>query len=132
MGAVHADGIVSSDIVGYNTKSITANQFYLLGAQFEGIGEDGVAGLNTSIQTTGISPVLYDNTDDAARIDVLTADASGYISYYYISDADDGTERYNLTGWADGDGFIVDDAVINAGAAFWVRSPTGGSLTFSL
>lgn len=61
-------------------------------------------------------------------IQVLNADGASYTFYYYISDADDGTMRYDLTGWTDSLGNLVTGAQVGVGAAFWSKSVTVGTL----
>ena len=117
------DGIESANSVGYTTKAVAADTFYLIGVQFEKVGQDGVAGLNDVLIMDGIAPVAFDNMlTDAARIDVLVG--NGYQQYFYINDADDGTEVYNLTGWADGAGNLISTADLALGDGFWFHAPT--------
>ena len=129
--AAFGEGIESANSVGYTTKTVAADTFYLIGVQFEKIGQDGVAGLNDVLIMKGIEPVAYDNMfTDAARIDVLVGNA--YQQYFYINDADDGTESYNLTGWADGAGNLISTADLAIGDGFWFHAPTvsaGATLT---
>ena len=83
--------------------------------------------------TTGVEPVSYDDAAKGLGAELQIRDAlGGYTSYFYISDADDGTERYDLVGWADGDGYIVDEGVVPMASAFWLKSDKAGKLTFSL
>ncbi len=126
-----AFGIESANSVGYTTKTVAADTFYLIGVQFEKVGQDGVAGLNDVLIMNGIEPVAFDNMlTDAARIDVLVG--NGYQQYFYINDADDGTEVFNLTGWADGAGNLISTADLALGDGFWFHAPTvsaGATLT---
>ena len=126
-----AFGIESANSVGYTTKTVAADTFYLIGVQFEKIGQDGVAGLNDVLIMNGIEPVAFDNMlTDAARIDVLVGNV--YQQYFYINDADDGTEVFNLTGWADGAGNLISTADLALGDGFWFHAPTvsaGATLT---
>ena len=125
-----AFGIESANSVGYTTKTVAADTFYLIGVQFEKIGQDGVAGLNDVLIMNGIEPVAFDNMlTDAARIDVLVGNV--YQQYFYISDADDGSETFDKLGWADGAGNLIDSNVIDVGASFWINSPAAGTLTFT-
>jgi hypothetical protein len=57
--------------------------------------------------------------------------AGGYEYYYYISDAFDADEN-EVTAWADPYGNAVTGEIAEAGEAFWARSATAGTLTFSL
>lgn len=86
-----------------------------------------------NVVTTGVEAVGYYDALDGQGAELQIRDALGhYTSYYYINDADDGTERYDMTGWADGDGYIVDEGVVPMASAFWLRSDKAGKLTFSL
>lgn len=86
-----------------------------------------------NVVTTGVEAVLYDDALSGLGAEIQIRDALGhYTSYYYISDGDDGTERYDLVGWSDGDGFIVNEGVVPMASAFWLRSNAAGTLTFSL
>lgn len=128
--AAFGDGIESANSVGYTTKTVAADTFYLIGVQFEKIGQDSVAGLNDVLIMKGIEPVAFDNMlTDAARIDVLVGNV--YQNYYYINDADDGSETFDKLGWADGAGNLIDSNVIDVGASFWINSPAAGTLTFT-
>ncbi len=85
-----------------------------------------------SLATTA-TPGLYD--DDfatAPKISILNA-AGGYTPYYYISDGtDDNDDELGYNAWCDVDGYELSGTQIEAGAAFWMYSPTAGSVTFSL
>ena len=108
---------MSCDVPGGNTFAIRANPY-------------PIAVNLANVKTSGLVPVLFDEIESAARIDVLVG--GGYQSYYYISDADDGSETYDITGWANGGGDFMNEVVIEAGASFWINSKDAGSLTFSL
>ena len=94
------------------------------------------ADFNSLISTTCTPGEFGDGTDgtmgNAPMIQVLNAAGTGYSYYYYISDADDGTFVYNLTGWVDGTGNLVSGTQVGVGAAFWIKSATAGKFTFSL
>ena len=129
MGAVHADGIVSSDIVGYSTQNIAGGKLNCAALQFTGIGSDNATLANLS--SSGLTPGVYESMETEAPCIMIYDGAGGYNLYYYISDGDDGTERFDLTGWTDANGNLA-DAVAPAGTGFWLRSTSAGSLTFSL
>ena len=84
--------------------------------------------------TTSATPGLYD--DDfatAPQIQVLNAAAIGYNMYFYISDGtDEDDNELGHNAWCDKDGYELDGTQIDAGAAFWIKSPVAGSVTFSL
>ena len=133
-GAVRADGITSANTVGYSGTTINAGQWYLVGVQFADVASKAeTADFNSLVNTTCTPGVFGDGTDvtmgNAPMIQVLDAAGTGYAYYYYISDADDGTEVYNLTGWVDGTGNLVgDDALMALSKGFWFKSATVGNL----
>ena len=136
-GAVQADGITSANTVGYSGTAINAGQWYLVGVQFADVASKAeTADFNSLVSTTCTPGVFGDGTDvtmgNAPMIQVLDAAGTGYAYYYYIGDADDGTEVYNLTGWVDGTGNLVTGTQVGVGAAFWIKSGTVGKFTFSL
>ncbi len=85
--------------------------------------------------TTSATPGLYD--DDfatAPQIQVLNA-AGGYNMFFYISDGtyDDGDDTpLGFNAWCDENGYELEGTQIDAGAAFWIKAPVAGSVTFSL
>ena len=98
------------------------NKFYIGNAPFEGVGADGTIAISKLV-TTDATPGVYDTmTDEAPMIEVLKSNGVNYDYYYFISDADDGTFRYDLTGWADLDGNLADANEIACGTAFWYKS----------
>ena len=123
------DGISSANTVGYTSKSISADTYYLIGVQFQKVGENGVAGLNDILKMSGVTAVPYDEQEDnGARIDVLVG--SAYISYYYISDAYD-ADGNEVTGWAK-DGDLITTADLALGNGFWFvtkNASAGATLT---
>lgn len=136
-GAVQADGITSANTVGYSGMSVAADQFYMIGIQFADVGNaEEKADFNSFLSTTCTPGQIGDGSDptwgNAPMIQVLNADGASYTFYYYISDADDGTMRYDLTGWTDSLGNLVTGAQVGVGAAFWIKSATAGTFTFSL
>ena len=100
---------------------------------FVGIGDSDAVALDKILAMNGVEAVEYNDALDGLGAEFQVRDElGGYTSYYYISDADDGTERYDLVGWADGDGYIVDEGVVPIASAFWLKSDKAGKLTFSL
>ena len=134
-GAVQADGITSANTVGYSGATINADQWYLVGVQFADVQSAlETADFNSLLSTTCTPGEFGDGTDftmgNAPMIQVLNAAGTGYSYYYLISDADDGTEVYNLTGWVDGTGNLVgNDALMTLSKGFWFKSSTAGTLT---
>ena len=131
LGAVHADGIVSSDIVGYSTQNIAGGKLNCAALQFTGIGSENATLANLS--STGLTPGEYNSMETAAPC-IMIYNGVGYDYYYYISDGDDGTERFDLTGWTDADGNLAGEVGIPS-TGFWLRIPAAtcdtGSLTES-
>ncbi len=114
--------VTSANTVGYTTKAVSADTFYLCGIQFEEVGGDGAINLNDLITMSGIEAGEFDTMESAApQIQVLNASGSGYNMFYYISDALDGNDE--VEGWADGNGDLADGA-INIGKGFWFKAPT--------
>ena len=128
LGAVHADGIVSSDIVGYSTQNIAGGKLNCAALQFTGIGSENATLANLS--TTGLTPGVYDSMETEAPC-IMIYNGIGYDFYYYISDGDDGTERFDLTGWTDGGGNIAGEVGVPS-TGFWLRIPEATCSTGSL
>ena len=135
-GAVQADGITSANTVGYTSQEVKAGQFYMVGVQFADVKATDTVDLNTLLSTTCAPGEIGDGEDDtwgnAPMIQVLNANGKSYSYYYYISDADDGSEAWDKTGWADYQGLLVTGSQVDVGAAFWIKSTTAGKFTFSL
>ena len=135
-GAVQADGITSANTVGYTSQEVKAGQFYMVGVQFADVKATDTVDLNTLLSTTCAPGEIGDNEDEtwgnAPMIQVLDADGTGYAFYYYISDADDGSDTWDKTGWADDQGLLVTGTQVGVGQAFWVKSATAGAFIFGL
>jgi hypothetical protein len=118
-GAVHADGIVSSDIVGYATDNLTKGKFNMNAVVFNNIDGSDV-NLNEDVTFVGATGG-YDETD-ADSIQIWDAATSGYTVFYY--DIED-------LCWYDA--FGNEEPVIPSGCAFWYRSrgTTAPSITQS-
>ena len=107
-------------------------------AQFEIVANPYPVDLNLNAPTTaGFTPGTYGDGGDptyanAPMIQVLQANGLNYDYYWYINDGDDGTMRYDLTGWCDGLGNIVNGTQVPVGQAFWIKSSTAGTFTFGL
>ena len=131
----------SSNIVGYNTKDVTAAKFYILGPQFE--ATDGTADINKIISgVTGVS--VEDNfTATAPHIQVPNAKGA-YDLYYYLTDGYYATGEVDgagdpvyaqKAGWCDDGGVIAGDeacscdGVVPVGQGFWTK---GVNSTFSI
>ncbi len=114
-------------IVGYQTKTVEANKFYMIAVQFQksGTTTKGKVKLNDLISMKGIEAVCYDEMfANGAQIQVPLPDG-GYKFFYYINDAlnKDGSE-YVGDVWADGVGEVAPEEEIQAlGAGFWFKAP---------
>ena len=124
--------MISRNAVGYSaTPQVAENKFYIGNAPFGGVGADGTIKISQLV-TTDAQPGGYDTMESQApMIEVLKANGVGYDLYYYIEDADDGTERFDITGWADDGGNIADANEIVCGTAFWYKS-VGGPSTLTM
>ena len=80
--------------------------------------------------TSGLVAGVYDSMTTEAPC-IMVYNGVGYDFYYYISDAYD-SEGNEVTAWADLGGDAVTGNIANPGEAFWARSTTAGTLTFSL
>ena len=134
-GAVQADGITSANMVGYNTTTVVADQFYMIGVQLADVAGDGTsAEFNSFLSTTCVPGTYGDGNDvtmgNAPMIQVLTSDGKGYSYYYYINDADDGSGNYVATEWVDAQGYnLTAEAAQELSKGFWFKSATAGTLT---
>lgn len=124
-GTITAAGQVSE--VASTTLNFEANKYAILCNPYP------VAVALQSL-TTSATPGLYD--DDfatAPQIQVLNA-AGGYTKYFYISDGtyDDGEDTpLGFNAWCDVDGYELEGTQIEAGAAFWIKAPAAGTVTFA-
>ena len=112
--------ITSANTVGYISRDIEAETFYMVAAQFENVGEDAVADFNKVISLKNIKAVSIDDAvKSGAEIQVRVG--SKYNHYYYINDAwDEHDEEVAGDVWADGEGYIITEADLLAlGDGFW-------------
>ena len=118
--------IESSNIVGYDTKSLEKAKFYIFAPQFE--ATDGTSDINQIV--SGLVGASYAEFGDdfvsvAPQIQIPNAQG-GYDIYYYITDGyyEGGKEK---PGWCDMSGTIAGDeeALIDgqllSGIAMWVK-----------
>ena len=121
---------VPTDVVGYSTQEIAGGKLTCAALQFTTVAGEGAS--LADISTTGLNPGIYDTMDEEAPSLMIYDGNGGYDYYFYISDGDDGTERFDLTGWVDAGGNIVDE-VGTVGTGFWLRIPestcTTGAMT---
>ena len=106
--------------VGYVSRDIAPNTFYMIAVQFEDVGGDATADLNKVLGMNNIAACGFDDCGkDGAEIQVLEGDA--YKHYFFINDAWDADDN-PVTGdvWADSDGYVVTEAdLLELGDGFW-------------
>jgi hypothetical protein len=129
--------LASANIVGYNTTTVVADQFYMIGVQLADVAGNGIsADFNTFLSTTCAPGTYGDGSGDwrssSPMIQVLQANGQNYSYYYLINDADDGNGNYTATGWVDSDGFNVTGTQVPVGQSFWINSSSAGTFTFGL
>ena len=132
--AASAFAVESANTVGFTTKSISADTFYLCGIQFEDVGNGtGAISLNDLVTMSGIEACGFLDMDtSAAQIQVRNAANTGYDTFYFINDALDGEdEPVEYDCWADSNGYEATGGSLPVGAGFWLKSPSAGSVTFS-
>ena len=115
MGAVHADGIVSSDIVGYSTDNLTSGKFNMSGIVFNSVG-GGDVDLN-DMTFPGVTGA--DNVDDSDTILVWDPATSGYTTYWYYYE--DGADEEDIAWY----GYLDEPTTLAAGTAFWYKAKAG-------
>ena len=80
--------------------------------------------------TTTVVTAYDDGDSNCAQI--LVSTDSGYDFYYYITDAWDADDKpLNKDAWGF-DGYECVGVNVPAGASFWIKSGTAGSITFTL
>ena len=86
-----------------------------------------------SLVTSATAGLYEDDFATAPTISILNA-AGGYTPFYFISDGtDDNDDELGYDAWCDVDGYELNGTQIDAGAAFWIYSPTTtGTITFTL
>ena len=113
-GAVHADGIVSSDIVGYQQTNITDGNLNMTGVAFENVnGTD----LNLN-DLTGEGLKIGDSDEDADVVMVWRPEDSGYDIFAYCDNYDGTASWYDMYGSA--------EPIIPAGKGFWFSAYNTG------
>ena len=113
-GAVHADGIVSSDIVGYATDNLTGGKFNMAGMVFNAVG-GGAIDLN-EMTFPGVTGSDFQETSD--QIQVWNPATSKYTIYYYYYESPTSTDN----GWY---GTLDEETTLPAGTAFWYKAKAG-------
>lgn len=126
-GLMACADIESANTVGFTTKELSANSWFLANTQFQDVGKDGFANLNSLVQTS-VAPGIFETMEaDAPQLQVLSP-KGGYNLYFLISDAYD-AEGNEVTGWADLGGDLVTDDV-QLGFGFWYKAISAATLTF--
>ena len=123
LGAVHADGIVSSDIVGYNTDSLTSGNFNMGGIMFSKVTGDAID-LNSDVTVANVTGGLDETESDT--ILVWNPSTSAYTTFYYNDDP----EAPEDTGWWDVN-FVVDPE-LGIGTAFWLRAKNAANKSITV
>ena len=83
----------------------------------------------SKVITEGLEPGIYDTMNkEAPSIQIYNGRA--YDFYFYISDAYD-ADGNEVTAWADTNGDAITGVIAQTGEAFWVKSTTEGTLTFT-
>lgn len=116
--------IESANTVGFTTKSITPDQYYLIGTQFQGVGADAQIEMSKLLVLSNIQSVGFDDMIEQGA-EILVFDGVGYNHYYYINDAYDSSDN-PVEGeyWADIDGYMVTASdVFTLGQGFWLKVP---------
>ncbi len=105
------------------TVSFPANEYAIIANPFP------VDTCFADVTTTGVT-AYEDGDDDCAEI--LVSEGAGYLHYYYITDAWDADDKpLNKDAWGF-DGYECVGVNVPAGASFWIKSGTAGSITFAL
>ena len=103
--------VVSSNIVGYEKLSLTANSFIMSAVQFVSVG--GNAGTMSDLFTATDIPY-----GSEAR---FVGDDGNYEFLEYVDEAYDEPNDDFVPGWADRDGYLITD-VKTPGTGFWVKA----------
>lgn len=118
--------IESSNIVGYTTKAVKGDMYYLVSAPFLSVGSTSQeVSIEKVFNVEGIPAVAYDDKDDSgAELMFRDPDTGVYTSYFYISDALDEDDN-EVTAWADADEGIAlsGNALLKLGRGFWLHTP---------
>ena len=109
-----------TNTVGYTTKTLEANSWYLIGSGFE--GTDGNA---FSIQEFITGLTAGSSAADAPTIQYW--DGTKLATLYYINGALDSVTYDVVTAWADAD-TMSSTLSLDPCTGFWVKSGTGGTI----
>ena len=139
-GLALADGVESANTVGFTTRTAGADEFIIIGSQFEDVSSTASNAVDASINdlvSGTYTPVAYDRKGNfrstAPIIKAWVYDTANsawkYTAYYYLSDAYVAADRISTLGWADGAGTYVTDTLDN-GSAVWFKSSSACSVSF--
>ena len=122
--AAFADGVSSSNIVGYNTVELP-NQYTVLGVNFNGIGGGELSLQDAVPYVAGMTK--GNNIASADQIQIQNVSSGGYDTYYM-------SNGKNLEGkWAKGGTTTPTEVTITSGQAFWyIRKSTDTTLSLTL
>ena len=126
--------VESANTVGYTTQAITADQWYMVGIQFQEVGSATAAiNINDLIQLSGVTACGWSNKDtDAPQIQYF--DGEGYVLYYYINNgrnADRTPVGHDC--WVSGGYIVTDEKPLGEG--FWLKFPAasvGANASFTV
>ena len=111
--------VVSSNIVGYDKVSLTANAYDILGLQFTGVNG----------ATIDIQSLFGAGVEDGDN--VLFFDGTGYKSYTYADVTFDEDWNELAAGWQDDDTGFRAERTVTAGEAFWILPVGTKDVTFA-
>ena len=125
--------VTSQNVVGYNTKNLQAETWYIVSFQFAGVGDNATVDLNKVFKSSGIKATSWNDGDcdngRSAEIQVRQKNGT-YKHYYYISDGTDlDDEDLGYDCWCDADGYPLDtDDIIALGNGAWMYIPNYSTL----
>ena len=126
--------VTSANTVGFQTKTVAADTWYMLAPQFNGVAanSDEEIDLLKVLSVSGITPQAY-AVATAASIctQIQVYENGGYTPYYYINNGrQTGVEGTgSLVGWGKNRTLFLNDFV-QPGQSFWIKAYSSGSLTF--
>ena len=121
--------IDSANTVGYSTKSLSANSWFIANAQFEATtSTDATTTLNDLLATSATAGEYDTMEANAPQLQVLNS-VGGYDFYYYITDAYDAGGN-SVEGWSDSNGDLA-TLDLGIGIGFWYKAVSAATLTFS-
>ena len=117
--------IESANTVGFTTKSITPDQYYLIGTQFQGVGADAQIEMSKLLTLQGVKAVGFDDMIEQGA-EILVLSGVNYKHYYLINDAFDADDNpVEGAVWADLDGYVITpEDVFSLGQGFWLKIPS--------